>query len=98
MKTNPQIVKILLFLTFVLLLCIVFDFLALTDIYHEYVSKFIMNKYSPGTLNVLPDFTKTALEWSIVRFSLLIKFAMITITFVLLYTSRSDLTQVKNNL
>jgi hypothetical protein len=95
MKTNIQLTKILLFFTGVLFLCMVIDFLALTDINHEYVSKLVITKFSPSASNTLPDFTNNSLEWSIVQISFFIKFLIAAIAFLLLISLRKNLPKVE---
>jgi hypothetical protein len=91
MKTNAQLTMILILLSLVLFLCIVFDFLALHDIYRDYVSKLVMNRFSPTISNTLPNWTNTEGEWAIVQISLFIKFLLIGITFLILFTFRKNL-------
>ena len=95
MKTNSQLTKILLLLTVASFVCMIFDILALTDINHEYVSKLVINKFSPNTSNALPGYTNNSLEWSIIQISLFIKFFIIGIAFLILFTLKKNLTKVK---
>ncbi|HEX2976680.1 MAG TPA: hypothetical protein VHO68_12155 [Bacteroidales bacterium] len=43
-----------------LLICSFFEFLAYTDIYHDYVSKTVIKRFSPSLISRLPWWTDTA--------------------------------------
>lgn len=74
MKTTSVLTKILLGLIMVLLMCLFLDFLALHDIRNDYVSAPVIDRFMPATTSVLPEWTKTSGEWSLIRFSFIVKF------------------------
>lgn len=84
MKATAIYTRILLFMTVVLFICLFFDFLALHDIYRDYASKLVMNRFSPDTASSLPDWTNTRGEWSIVQVSYTIKVIIVGLTFFFL--------------
>lgn len=66
------------------------DFLALTDIRHEYVSTSILERLDVGLTAELPDWTATTGEWAMVQISYLARFAflvlnLVTLTFCVYY-------------
>lgn len=84
---NPQLlIKICLVFCFFTLLMTVGDYLALHDIWHDYVSKQVIAKYGGvNTLN-LPDWSEARLEWQMVTISGLIRvsyFIFSLLTFVI---------------
>lgn len=93
MKTTSALTKILLGLIMVLLMCLFLDFLALHDIRNDYVSAPVINRFMPATTSVLPEWTKTSGEWSLIRFSFVIKLlvAGLTIPLVLILQKSSRL-------
>lgn len=74
MKNIQTLIKITLALGCVTLLMAFGDFLALNDIWHDYVSKEVIETYSANVSKVLPDWSATKLEWNMVRASGLISF------------------------
>ena len=84
MKANATYTRILLFLTVVLFICLFFDFLALHDIYRDYASKLVMNRFSANTASSLPDWTNTSGEWSVIQVSYMIKLIIVGFTFFFL--------------
>ncbi|MCP4632469.1 MAG: hypothetical protein GY855_06045, partial [candidate division Zixibacteria bacterium] len=71
---NPQLlIKICLGLGIFALLMTVGDYLALHDIWHDYVSKQVIEKHGGSTILNLPDWTEARLEWRMVNISGLIK-------------------------
>lgn len=62
MKSPVAFTKILFFVIFLMFLCLVVDFLALHDIGQDNVSKNVIDRFSPDTCNLLPEWTKTAGE------------------------------------
>lgn len=86
MKTTSTLTKILMVLIFVLLMCLILDFLALHDIRNDYVSNSVIDRFSPNTLSVLPEWSRTMGEWAIVQTSFLIKLVVAVITMIVLWT------------
>jgi len=86
MKTTSALTKILLGLIMVLLTCLFLDFLALHDIRNDYVSNSVIDRFSPSTLSVLPEWSGTLGEWAIVQTSFLIKLIVAVITMIVLWT------------
>jgi hypothetical protein len=91
MKTNFNS-KLLLVLAVVLLICILFDFLALHDIHNDYVSKAVIDRFSASTSNSFPDWTNTTGEWSVVRLSFIVKLVAIAFTFIAIFASSKNFT------
>jgi hypothetical protein len=92
MKTNAILfTRILLVLTIVLFLGICFDFLALHDIKNDYVSKLVMNRFSPSTSISLPDWTNTSGEWSVVQFTFGVKLLVNGLFLFFLFALRRNL-------
>jgi len=93
MKTTSALTKILLGLIMVLLMCLFLDFLALHDIRNDYVSATVINQFSSATTTVFPEWTKTSGEWSLIRFSFVVKLlvAGLTIPVVLVLRKSSRL-------
>ena len=93
---NPQIlVKITLVLGFVTLLMAIGDFLALNDIWHDYVSKEVFATYNENVSAILPAWTDTNLEWSMVRASgfvsfLYVFFSLSTLVVCLRFIKKRD--------
>ncbi|MBW8334666.1 MAG: hypothetical protein K0M40_21805 [Prolixibacteraceae bacterium] len=83
MKTTSALTKILLGLIFVLLMCLFLDFLALHDIRNDYVSNLVITRFSPKTLSVLPVWSGTMGEWTIVEVSFLIKLIVVGLTIII---------------
>jgi len=65
-----------------LFICMVLDFMALHDIQNDYVSQAVIDRFTPGTSDVLPDWTSTPTEWGIVTFSYYVKLFIIIILFL----------------
>ena len=86
MKRADVFAKFLLFLTFVLLICTFVDFLALHDIFHDYVSKTVLSRFAMNTSGVLPTWTDTKSEWSALNVSYFIKSVIIVISFFIIFT------------
>jgi hypothetical protein len=71
---NPQLlIKICFVIGFFALLMTVGDYLALHDIWHDYVSKQVLETYGGGTTFNLPDWSEAKLEWRMVNISVLIR-------------------------
>jgi hypothetical protein len=85
MKTTSTLTKILMVLIFVLLMCLILDFLALHDIRNDYVSNSVIDRFYPNSLSVLPSWSGTTGEWAIVQMSFLIKLIVAVITMIVLW-------------
>ena len=85
MKTNAFYSRVLLILTAVLFICLFFDFLALHDVYRDYASKLVMNRFSAETAGSLPEWTNTSGEWSLLQISYIIKLIIAGFTFFFLF-------------
>ncbi len=71
---NPQLlIKISLAIGFFAFLMTVGDYLALHDIWHDYVSKQVIETYSSSSTLNLPEWSETKLEWQMVNISGLIR-------------------------
>ena len=84
MKTTT-LTKILVFLFVVILFCLFLDFLALHDIFYDYASTMVLDRFSPGLSGILPGWTVTKGEWSIVNASYAIKLIVTLISFFVVF-------------
>ncbi len=69
MKNPILLIKICFVIGFLALLMTVGDYLALHDIWHDYVSKQVIEKYGGGSTSNLPDWSESKLEWRMVNIS-----------------------------
>ena len=69
MKKTSILIKISLVLCFFTLLMTVCDYLALHDIWHDYVSKEVITAYGGNSVLNLPKWSETKLEWQLVNIS-----------------------------
>lgn len=83
MKKNTGSSNVLLAMSIVLMFCMFVDFLGLHDIRNDYVSPNVWNRFMTGS-SILPWWTSTAGEWSIVMASYYVK--LITIILLLILT------------
>ncbi len=60
------------------------EYLALHDIWNDYVSEQVVKNYTGEITLSLPDWTKTKLEWQMVNISGLIKIVYLIFSFVTL--------------
>lgn len=90
MKTTSALTKILLGLIMVLLMCLFLDFLALHDIRNDYVSATVINRFMPATTSVLPEWTETPGEWSLIRFSFVVKLFVSGLTIPIVWALRKN--------
>lgn len=89
MKTNFNS-RLLLVLATVLLICIIFDFLALHDIHNDYISQAVINRFSANTSSSFPDWTSTTGEWSVIKISFIVKLVAIGFTFLAIFASSKN--------
>jgi len=69
MQNLKIITKITLLFCGIVLMLTILDFAALTDIWKDYVSPQIIDRYSLANFVTLPDWTSTTGEWSLVKIS-----------------------------
>jgi|WetSurMetagenome_2_1015567.scaffolds.fasta_scaffold21175_2 hypothetical protein len=67
----------------ILILIMVLEFLATTDIYHDYVSKSVVAKYAPESVNAFPLWSDTPSEWKMANFSLVSRIVLIITSLIL---------------
>jgi hypothetical protein len=80
---KSNITKILVVLVAGLLICSFFEFLAYTDIYHDYVSKNVIKTISPGLISQLPWWTDTSGEWTLANTSFWVRIILTMLLFIL---------------
>jgi len=68
MKRTKLYADLLIAIMIILILLMVAEFLATTDIYHDYVSKYAMSGSPRKYINALPKWSDAILEWKIVNF------------------------------
>lgn len=61
----------------------VMEFLALTDIYHEYVSKAVLSGTPRKNIYLLPKWTDAIAEWKVVNFCFTARLILIIIALIL---------------
>lgn len=88
MKPIRLLTNVLICITVLMFLSMILDFLALTDIFHDYVSKTVIAGFSDIKMYVFPEWTNTPGEWSLVNLGYTLKLASIIATFILLMVLR----------
>lgn len=88
MKPIRLLANVLLFIAVLMFLSMVLDFLALTDIFHDYVSKTAIARFTATKPDVFPEWTNTPGEWRIVNLGYVLKLAGIMATIILLVVLR----------
>jgi succinate dehydrogenase hydrophobic anchor subunit len=86
MKKTQILIKLCLGIGLIALAMTIGEYLALHDIWHDYVSKQVIENYGGGSYLKLPDWSETRLEWHMVNISGLIKvfyFIFSLVTFVI---------------
>lgn len=84
MKKTQILAAFALVATLFVLALMLGDFLALTDIHHEYVSLEVIDSLGVRLSDELPDWTATAGEWAMVQFSYVVRFAFLALNVVAL--------------
>ena len=69
MKRLPLLIKSSLALSVITLIMTIGDFLALNDIWHDYVSRQVIESVGDNVLAKLPAWSETKLEWRMVQIS-----------------------------
>jgi len=67
----------------ILILIMILEFLATTDIYHDYVSKSVVEMYAPASIDAFPSWSGTPSEWKIANFSLASRIILIITSLIL---------------
>ena len=83
MKRTSQLANYLIVIMVVLIVFMIMEFLALLDIYHEYVSKSMVTNIAPETLGKYPAFSNNTLEWRVIVISLDSSIILIIISLIL---------------
>nr|NQU92350.1 hypothetical protein [Bacteroidota bacterium] len=73
MKRKNSIIGWAFILSILVLIMMFVDFLALSDIHQDYVSTKVLDSIGADLSNVLPDWSATVLEWTMIRISLILK-------------------------
>ncbi|HLN56626.1 MAG TPA: hypothetical protein VK207_11570 [Bacteroidales bacterium] len=79
MKKSFLVSDLMIVLVAGLLICSFIDFLAYTDIFHDYVSKTVIQRFSPDVIRILPWWTDTSGEWSLANTSFFIRVILIVL-------------------
>ena len=75
MKNTSALIKLSLILCIIAFVMTIGDYLALHDIWHDYVSKEVIESHRGGSILNLPQWTETKSEWLMVNISGLVRFA-----------------------
>ena len=73
MKFKDSIIGWALVLSLILVLLLIGDYLALHDIWQDYVSSDLLDAVETDISNEIPEWASTKLEWTFVRVSLVLK-------------------------
>ena len=85
MKRAKALITLSLVLTVILIIFTIGDYLALHDIWKDYVSRGALTYLKIETSKPLPYWTKTNLEWTSVTVSYFVRFLVIIANVVVLY-------------
>ena len=86
MKKKETLLKIVIILSIILFICTIDDFLALHDIYKDYVSRSALQYLEIETSQMLPEWTNTKLEWTSVTISYWVRFICIILMIIALFS------------
>ncbi len=84
MKNPLLLIKISLVLCLVALVMTMGDYLALHDIWHDYVSKQVIENYGGNSVLDLPGWSETKLEWQMVNVSGVFRIVYLVFSFLTL--------------
>ena len=84
-------------ITILLIVCTIDDFLSLHDIKADYVSKSALQYLNIDTLDILPSWTDTALEWTSVRLSFILRSVLIISNLGVLVLLRRTIHRANSN-
>ncbi len=85
MKNPQRAIHVIIVLCIMAFLLTIFEFLALQDIHHEYVSTRVLARLDITLSGDLPDWTSTKGEWGVVRISYLFRFVFFIVCVSVLY-------------
>jgi len=83
MKRTKVLADVMIAIMIILLLIMFLEFLATSDIYNEYVSRRIIQHYSPESVNALPGFSANVPEWKMFNVSFVSRTILIITSLVL---------------
>ena len=92
MKNASTLIKISLVFCLFAFVMTIGDYLALHDIWHDYVSKKVIEAYRGHSVLNLPEWSETKLEWQLVTISGLIRIAYFVLSSVTLVVCLKTLT------
>jgi len=89
MKNSKVLLRLMLFFCIAILFFCITDFMALTDILHDYASPQVVDRFGNTFSRELPDWTNTSGEWSMVNLSFAFRFiSSFLLMFVLIFLLR----------
>jgi hypothetical protein len=89
MKPIDTLMKVVLLIAILLCVLTVLDYLALHDIYKDYVSKAVLISLNIVVPKELPAWTNTELEWSMVTINYIMKTLVTIINIILIVIVRN---------
>lgn len=67
----------------ILIVVMILEFLATSDIFNEYVSRTVIEHYAPESVDALPSYSANTAEWKVFNFSFLSRIILIITSLVL---------------
>lgn len=89
MKRIDALTKVILLIAILLCVLTVLDYLALHDIYKDYVSKAVLISLNMEVPKELPAWTNTELEWNMVTINYIMKTLVTIINIILIVVVRN---------
>jgi len=89
MKPIDTLMKVVLLIAILLCVLTILDYLALHDIYKDYVSKAVLISLNIVVPKELPAWTNTELEWSMVTINYIMKTLVTIINIILIVIVRN---------
>ena len=94
MKKVNNLVNLIIFLSVIIFLTTIDDFLSLHDINKDYISQSALKYLETETTKSLPNWTNTKLEWLAVTISWIVRFSLIIVSLILLFVLKKKLRKV----
>ena len=83
MKRIKLFAEVLNIIMIILIVIMMLEFLATTDIYHDYASKNVVARFAPAYVNDFPLWTETPSEWKMFNFSYVSRIILIITSLIL---------------
>ena len=84
MKRTKVLANVLIVIMIVMLLVMLPEFLATVDLHHNYVSKIVVSRYAPESLNALPYWSDAPGLWKMLNVSFTSRIILIISSLILL--------------